>query len=141
MGRPRYTIRGDDLGAAVRSHAVITRLEIENFKAIKKVAIELDPLTVLVGPNDSGKSTILQALDLLSRSLDRPTYRPGEASVFDRELTLRFVEVSEGDLRRLADEQLEKNEAGGEVLQLASKVASSWRDIRCGQIMRQTEIS
>lgn len=64
---------------------MITRLEIENFKAIKKVAIELDPLTVLVGPNDSGKSTILQALDLLSRSLDRPTYRPGEASVFDRE--------------------------------------------------------
>lgn len=46
---------------------MITRLEIENFKAIKHLAIDLDPLTVLVGPNDSGKSTILQALDLLAR--------------------------------------------------------------------------
>jgi energy-coupling factor transporter ATP-binding protein EcfA2 len=46
---------------------VITRLEIENFKAIKHLAIDLDPLTVLVGPNDSGKSTILQALDLVAR--------------------------------------------------------------------------
>lgn len=46
---------------------MITRLEIENFKAIKHLALDLDPLTVLVGPNDSGKSTILQALHLLSR--------------------------------------------------------------------------
>jgi energy-coupling factor transporter ATP-binding protein EcfA2 len=66
---------------------VITRLEIENFKAIKKLAIDLDPLTVLVGPNDAGKSTILQALDLLSRSLERPVYRPGEPSVFDGDPT------------------------------------------------------
>lgn len=52
--------------------AVITRLEIENFKAIRKLAIDLNPLTVLVGPNDSGKSTILQALELISRSVAAP---------------------------------------------------------------------
>lgn len=62
---------------------MITRLEIENFKAIKQLAIDLDPLTVLVGPNDAGKSTILQALELLSRMMDRPLYRDGEPSVFD----------------------------------------------------------
>lgn len=62
---------------------MITRLEIENFKAIKRLAIDLDPLTVLVGPNDSGKSTILQALELLSRSLDRPVYDANTPSVFE----------------------------------------------------------
>lgn len=64
---------------------MITRLEIENFKAIKHLAIDLDPLTVLVGPNDSGKSTILQALELLSRSLTRPVYEAGQPSIFDAE--------------------------------------------------------
>lgn len=47
---------------------MITRLEIENFKAIRKLAVDLGPLTVLVGPNDAGKTTILQALDILGRT-------------------------------------------------------------------------
>lgn len=62
---------------------VITRLEIENFKAIRTLSIDLGPLTVLVGPNDSGKSTILQALELLGRTVTRPIWEPGESSVFD----------------------------------------------------------
>jgi energy-coupling factor transporter ATP-binding protein EcfA2 len=62
---------------------VITRLEIENFKAIRKVAIDLTPLTVFVGPNDSGKSTILQALALLERCVfAEPHARPTD--VFTR---------------------------------------------------------
>lgn len=48
---------------------MITRLEIENFKAIReRISVPLGPFTVLVGPNDSGKSTILQALAALDRS-------------------------------------------------------------------------
>ena len=47
---------------------MITRLEIENFKAIRNLTVDLQPLTVLVGPNDSGKTTILQALDVLARA-------------------------------------------------------------------------
>ncbi len=50
---------------------MITRVEIENWKAIRKVAIDLGPMTVLVGPNDAGKSTILQALEFLGRAAQR----------------------------------------------------------------------
>jgi len=39
---------------------VITKLSIVHFKAIASAEIPLGPITVLVGPNDSGKSTILQ---------------------------------------------------------------------------------
>ncbi len=63
---------------------VITRLEIENFKAIKKVAVDLTPLTVLVGPNDSGKSTLLQVLEMLARSVTMPLWAPDGESVLDR---------------------------------------------------------
>ena len=47
---------------------MITKLIIDNFKAIEHLELDLRPFQVFVGPNDSGKSTILQALDLLSRS-------------------------------------------------------------------------
>lgn len=35
---------------------------ISNFRALKKVDVELRPFTVLVGPNDSGKSSFLDAV-------------------------------------------------------------------------------
>jgi len=49
---------------------VITQLSISHFKAIASATIPLGPITVLVGPNDAGKSTILQALMALSRCGD-----------------------------------------------------------------------
>jgi len=49
---------------------VISKLSIVHFKAIASATIPLGPITVLVGPNDSGKSTILQALMALSRCAD-----------------------------------------------------------------------
>jgi len=49
---------------------VISKLSIGHFKAIATATIPLGPITVLVGPNDSGKSTILQALMALSRCAD-----------------------------------------------------------------------
>jgi len=49
---------------------VISQLSIRHFKAITSATIPLGPITVLVGPNDSGKSTILQALMALSRCGD-----------------------------------------------------------------------
>jgi energy-coupling factor transporter ATP-binding protein EcfA2 len=64
---------------------VITRLVIDNFKAIEHLEIDLRPFQVFVGPNDSGKSTILQAFDLLGRStLAHSLFAPGDATgLFD----------------------------------------------------------
>lgn len=44
------------------SYEPIQRLEIENYGCIRKTSLELTPLHALIGPNDSGKSTILRAL-------------------------------------------------------------------------------
>jgi predicted ATPase len=46
---------------------MIQSLSIRNFKALREVDVELRPLTVIVGPNASGKSSILQAIAILSR--------------------------------------------------------------------------
>lgn len=41
---------------------MIEQVTIRTFRALKDVSVELRPLTVLVGPNDSGKSSFLQAI-------------------------------------------------------------------------------
>jgi hypothetical protein len=47
---------------------MISKVAIHNFKCLRDVTIQLERFTVFVGPNASGKSSILQALDLLCRS-------------------------------------------------------------------------
>jgi predicted ATPase len=48
---------------------MIRKAHFKNFKILREVCIDLQPLTVIVGPNSSGKTTILQALDCLTRCL------------------------------------------------------------------------
>jgi predicted ATP-dependent endonuclease of OLD family len=43
---------------------MIKKIKIENFKLFESVEIELDNPVVFVGPNNSGKTTALQALSL-----------------------------------------------------------------------------
>ena len=55
----------------------LTRIELENFKGIgSRQAIELRPITLLLGPNSAGKSTILQALHYLREILERGNIDP-----------------------------------------------------------------
>ena len=46
---------------------MINRIVINNYRCLREVSVDLKPLTVLIGPNDSGKSTFLRAVDCLSR--------------------------------------------------------------------------
>ncbi len=50
----------------------LTQIALRNFKAIRSADIRPSPLTVWIGRNNSGKSTILQALALLAQSADNP---------------------------------------------------------------------
>ncbi len=43
---------------------MITRLQVRNFKTLEEVDIPIGPVTVLIGPNNSGKTSALQALAL-----------------------------------------------------------------------------
>jgi len=48
---------------------MITRLRVQNFRCLRDVTVDLAPLTVLIGPNDSGKSSILDSIALLGRTM------------------------------------------------------------------------
>ncbi len=46
---------------------MIRRVKIQGYKSLKDIEIELQPLTVVIGPNAAGKSNLFDALGLLSR--------------------------------------------------------------------------
>ena len=44
---------------------MITRLGVKNFRALEDLDLSLGPLTALIGPNGTGKSSILRVIDLI----------------------------------------------------------------------------
>jgi predicted ATPase len=51
---------------------MISKLAIRNFKAHSHTELELEPLTVLVGANAVGKTSVLEALHIVGQSLRKP---------------------------------------------------------------------
>jgi energy-coupling factor transporter ATP-binding protein EcfA2 len=45
---------------------MISRFHVQNYKCLRDVTIDFAPFTVLIGPNDSGKSSVLQAIHELT---------------------------------------------------------------------------
>jgi len=95
---------------------VLTKLQIVNFKRFTKTEIELGNPVVFIGPNNSGKTTALQALALWNIGLQRwmekrgstaPGKRPG-VTINRRDLTA--VPVPEANLlwRDLGVREIEK---------------------------------
>jgi putative ATP-dependent endonuclease of OLD family len=97
----------------------LSYLKIRNFRGIEELEIDLDDVCVLIGENNVGKSSVLDALRLcLTRSLSR------RGSVFEEydyhlpdgetepskakpiEITLRFVEHEEGEWPEEVSQQL-----------------------------------
>lgn len=99
---------------------MITKIRVRNFKSFEDVEIELGKTVVLIGPNNAGKTTLLQALALWDIGLKRwnekrkdrvsPEKRPGvtinrndiialpvpDAKLLWRNLHVRSHETSEG---------------------------------------------
>jgi len=61
---------------------MLDTLKIEGFKSIDNQTFELKPLTILTGLNSSGKSSVIQALLLLSSSVSKSTELSGYIKKF-----------------------------------------------------------
>ena len=72
---------------------MITNITLENFKCFRHVSINPKLLTVLIGPNGTGKSSVLQALLLLKQSVGsrlQNSITRGESINFAEILPRRF---------------------------------------------------
>lgn len=62
---------------------MIERASFSCFKSLREVGISFDRLTVFVGPNASGKTSILQGLEIVSRATQSPEKLESEVFVGD----------------------------------------------------------
>ena len=51
---------------------MITQFHVKNYKALRDVTLPLTPIHVLIGPNDCGKTSILEAIAALCKSAHHP---------------------------------------------------------------------
>src|SRR5688572_16191800 len=57
------------VGDGARSPVMIRKIHIRNFKCLRDIDVELGPFNVLIGPNDSGKTSFLEAILVLAKSV------------------------------------------------------------------------
>jgi predicted ATPase len=88
---------------------MIRRLSIQNFRCIRQAEIELGPFTILVGPNASGKSTVLRALS--SFKIEQANcwrknndFQPFLLAVDDQGISFRYSTPGPADVESRAGE-------------------------------------
>jgi hypothetical protein len=74
----------------------ITGVEFLNFKAFAKFSVGIQGVNILVGPNNSGKSTILGAFRVLAEGMRRARARSPERVVVRGKATLGYTIPREG---------------------------------------------
>ena len=72
--------------------ATIQRLILKNFKRFRNLELEFDPeLNILVGGNESGKSSVLQAIDLVLSASRSKVESLGLETLFNTECIAEFL--------------------------------------------------
>ena len=80
--------------------ATIRRLVLKNFKRFKTLELEFDPdLNILVGGNEAGKSSVLQALDIVLSASRSKVEALSLETLFNAECIAEFL----GGERKIAD--------------------------------------
>ncbi len=60
-----------NLKSTNQTFSSLTKVHIENFKSLEKTSLDLAPLTVLIGANSRGKSSILQSILVVAQSVGK----------------------------------------------------------------------
>jgi putative ATP-dependent endonuclease of OLD family len=121
---------------------LLRKVTIDNFRGLQTIAVDLDRSAVLIGENNSGKTSLLEAMRLcLSRPLSRranpfedhdyhlasSTSRPGDAG--NLKVTLDFAEEKPDEwsaeiLQALGDVIVIQSGAQGDIRHLTLRVES-----------------
>lgn len=83
---------------------IIAKADIENFRALKSVSVSLSNLSILLGENDAGKTSVLHALDkfFIGKKLNDEQDWFKQDTTQPISVTLTFHGIPAGDLGALA---------------------------------------
>jgi len=116
----------------------LSEIEISNFKGLNSETFKPKSFSCLVGENNAGKSTVLQALVY---ALNRPKSIPS-SMFYDEDnpvvFKLKFEDVAQGDLNRLKPEHRVKMEPliyGGELTLTAKYINSDGLELLVSKLV------
>jgi predicted ATPase len=96
--------RGNNLPSATVEVSGLASLELIRFKGIKEMNISFEPITLLVGANNSGKTSILQAIRFLYYCIERCGHRSANGTMLFKKHVMPFSDfalIPAHDLREL----------------------------------------
>jgi predicted ATPase len=73
---------------------MIESIEFTNFKALRKTTLPLSPFTLLLGPNGSGKTSVLQALRLVANMVNQRLGNPLQPGVQSEPLSYTLLSIT-----------------------------------------------
>lgn len=80
---------------------MIEQLRIKNFRSLRDTSVDLAPLTVLVGPNDSGKTTLLHAIHSLGQLAEWDSFQVFRGDFAFENITWRRKQTDPIDIRAI----------------------------------------
>jgi predicted ATPase len=103
-------MKKDDMNA---HNGIIRSWTLTNFKSVKQASVELAPLTIVVGRNSSGKSSLIQSILLMAQNARAGMNREGAS----RKLDLNGALVNLGTFNEIVNDSAkrQKIEIGGVV--------------------------
>ena len=129
---------------------MIERFRVQNYKALRDVTLDLTPIHVLIGPNDTGKTSILEAITAFCRSVDHKLADAftgawdGRALVWqgDPELPISFTATVQHDSHRF-DYSLscQFSPTGRDVMNDGESYQGPTADERIDLTMKGTQVS
>ena len=70
----------------------ISKIKLHNFKRFKDLTLDVDPkMNIFIGDNESGKSSILQAIDLVARGSRTRIEEVGLDRLFNEDSIAQFM--------------------------------------------------
>lgn len=112
---------------------MITKLVIRKFKSIKEESYSFTNFDLLVGPNNSGKSTILQALAIWQFCVHEFQRRPKRSGTSGIQIVLpNFTALPVPEFNLLWNEKRDRNYRGKKLEYILIEIDVTWRE-RNGQ--------
>src|SRR5438270_3671042 len=72
MGMVYTSRRVRSASGSRRETPMLERIHIENYKCLRDVTVDLGDFTILIGPNDSGKSSFLEVIQTFGKIIKEP---------------------------------------------------------------------